>query len=826
MRARLRITLIVSILLLILAWQPVVAIGNPAFFVQIPDDETPASQSDTAAEGDDSGDEAAGESSDEANEADEDADGDSSEGDSEENPAADDEAETSQVDPTEAADTDDDDATPEDDTDSAETPAATPDAETDDDAQPSATPAADDAAPESDQAEATESPDAADNSTPEAPDVSEQPESTSEPQPTPPPAEATAEPTTNPDPESTAEPVSEATAEPESTLEPEMTPDFELTPEVLPDEALLAIDAVCTGDGVAFIITNEGGAMAEAAAYTLDDVEAGTFELEAGATTTIQAGYGTPAFRGAGLSAQPGEPCVPPSAQVAGAVWLDANRDGQPQPDEAGLAGAQMQLLDANGSEISAQEIGADGLYSFAGLEPGVYTLALTNVAPELTLAVEPEGDGDTSVRLELAPGEVRSDVNFGFVTEQQGSVSGLVWLDANADGLRDAGEAGLPGITVALSQGETTQTVTTVEDGTYRFEAAVGEYAVSLKNLPDDVLPVVGSLPVTVAAGTEIAGVNFGLWPDMQETIRGTAWIDADGDGRPGAEEPGLPELVITLMDSEGQALREILTDASGAYAFVDLEAGLYTVRVDGQGRALASAAESTVLLEVNQMLTVNFAFQPDPLAVLTGLIWVDLDGDGLRAEGEPGLPDVALVLTNDEFSAEAQTAADGTYTLPDLPPDTYRLTLQNVPEGLTPSFDPDGAGDGTTEIVLSEAGATADFGYQPTSPGSISGRLWLDVTNFGQRDSGEEGLAGAVIELLDADGALLAAVTLAAAGDFTFVDLPPGEYTVRVALSSLPSPIFATYDRDDTPDFATRLTLRMGEAARDVDFGIVGTF
>jgi hypothetical protein len=57
------------------------------------------------------------------------------------------------------------------------------------------------------------------------------------------------------------------------------------------------------------------------------------------------------------------------------------------------------------------------------------------------------------------------------------------VWLDTNANGVQDAGELGLAGVTVQLKDGTGTvvQTMTTDANGNYGFTVAPGTYSVAV---------------------------------------------------------------------------------------------------------------------------------------------------------------------------------------------------------------------------------------------------------------------------------------------------------------------------------------------------------
>lgn len=95
------------------------------------------------------------------------------------------------------------------------------------------------------------------------------------------------------------------------------------------------------------------------------------------------------------------------------------------------------------------------------------------------------------------------------------GSLGGTVWMDANHDGLQDAGEGGVSGITVNLvgESGAMLDTTTTGSGGSYNFGGlSAGEYAVEFALLPGYLFSPVDQgaddefdsdvLPATGAAG------------------------------------------------------------------------------------------------------------------------------------------------------------------------------------------------------------------------------------------------------------------------------------------------------------------------------------
>lgn len=91
---------------------------------------------------------------------------------------------------------------------------------------------------------------------------------------------------------------------------------------------------------------------------------------------------------------------------------------------------------------------------------------------------------------------------------------------------------------------------------------------------------PWTGTVNITVP-GQAIGGVNFGN--HLLPGIHGTKWNDLDGNRVRDAGEPGVEGWTI-FLDENGNGRLDggevsTMTDTSGRYAFVDLDAGMYSV-------------------------------------------------------------------------------------------------------------------------------------------------------------------------------------------------------------------------------------------------------
>ena len=220
--------------------------------------------------------------------------------------------------------------------------------------------------------------------------------------------------------------------------------------------------------------------------------------------------------------------------QVGDRAWLDTNRDGQQSPGEPGLAGVVVTLLDpsgapvtadADGSPVPAQVTGADGLYRFTNLAPGAYRVHFA--PPTGYTATGVHVGGDTAVDSDapdadsatLPPGGADLTLDAGFVTDARplGSVVGLVYVDADRDGVRDPGERPLGGVTVQLvdAGGNVVATTVTASDGSYRFDnVEPGTYTLR-QTQPDGYGSTTpNEVPVAVVAGSTANDAGFGEVP------------------------------------------------------------------------------------------------------------------------------------------------------------------------------------------------------------------------------------------------------------------------------------------------------------------------
>ncbi len=369
----------------------------------------------------------------------------------------------------------------------------------------------------------------------------------------------------------------------------------------------------------------------------------------------------------------------PPGATgaIGDRLWIDANGDGVQDPGEAGLPNIPVALwYDSNNDGAvdalyGTTNTGPDGSYIFDALPAGTYQVIVNGgtTPAGYTQTGDPDGTLDNkTVPIPLAPGDVYLNADFGYDPAAGSTIGDLVYVDLNGNGVWDAGEPGIPGVTVALldGAGKVIATTTTDPNGQYLFAGLpAGTYTVWVNDTdhvlgevvqtgdPDATLDNRHTLAVD---GTSSYLANdFGYAAPGQDPGEGLIgdliFLDANGSGTYDAGDSGLEGVVVKLYDAAGTTLlATTTTDENGNYAFGGLNpSGTYTVKVDTTTlpATVTNSVDPDMVYDSTAVrdLTVvgpidtaaDFGYKANTPNTVSGTIWEDLDGDGTLEGGEP---------------------------------------------------------------------------------------------------------------------------------------------------------------------------------------------
>ncbi|MFO0953520.1 MAG: SdrD B-like domain-containing protein, partial [Isosphaeraceae bacterium] len=501
-------------------------------------------------------------------------------------------------------------------------------------------------------------------------------------------------------------------------------------------------------------------------------------------------------------------------SSLSGFVYVEANNDGIKQPVEAGVFGVVLTLTgvdDLNNPVNLSKTTAADGSYAFPGLRPGTYTITETQPSDYLDGKDTVGTPGGSNVvknvfsGVVVAPGTSGALNNFGELVPS--SLSGSVYLDANNDGVRQAGEPGVGGVTVTLTgtddeDNPVNLSVATAADGSYAFtDLRPGAYVIT-ETQPSGYLDGKDTLgtpggstavknafsAVPVASGTAGVGNNFGELRPAR--IGGFVYLDANNDGAFQPGETPLPGVTVTLTGTDDLGAPVLLTAATlpdGAYAFSGLRPGIYTLtetQPDGYNQGKNAAGSAGGMVSDDTVSAVTLVSGQDASGYLfgergttvSGTVFIDSNANGVRDLGETGVGGVSVALLDEGGSTLAltTTAPDGSYSFADLKTGSYSL-VETRPVGYGAST-PDVR---KADVPLQGLGGQ-DFG---ATLGSLSGKVYVDVNNNGSADAGEPGIPGVMVTLTGQDAAgrpVLLSTTTGTDGAYEFDGLLAGDYTL----------------------------------------------
>jgi hypothetical protein len=305
-------------------------------------------------------------------------------------------------------------------------------------------------------------------------------------------------------------------------------------------------------------------------------------------------------------------------ARIGDRVWSDSViRNGILDPGESGVDGVTVRLLDgsgnavldSNGNPITTTTAGG-GLYGF-NVRPGTYRVEFdaTGVSgfdgfvtanQGLDDALDSDATAGTNPLIAttgpytVASGQTNLTIDAGLLPPEQqllGSIGDFIWSDANSNGLQDADEPGIEGVTVTLfgPGGATTQQQTGA-NGEYLFDGlAAGDYRIEV-TLPssgysgftlqdqggddgdDSDVNASGSTgTINLSPGENDISVDAGLVPVPANPVKigDFVWLDLDKDGTQDSNEPGLGGIGVQLLNPDGSIAQTTTTDNYGAYHF-----------------------------------------------------------------------------------------------------------------------------------------------------------------------------------------------------------------------------------------------------------------
>lgn len=273
-------------------------------------------------------------------------------------------------------------------------------------------------------------------------------------------------------------------------------------------------------------------------------------------------------------------------------------------------------------------------------------------------------------------------------------------------------------------------------------------------------------------------------MLPGGSASVEVYAFKDSNDNGAAGKYEKPIEGVEVTVLMHVGGGQTAVaghgVTGADGRTTILGLGDGTYTIRSQlpegygyarrGQTRSLTASIMDTSVETVQETEPMTIT-SPESVQVgigiltmskVTGYAWFDENGDGIRQGGEAPLSGVAVEMegVKSGFVYQTATGEDGTYTVAQIRPGTYKLRFK-APEGhaftvysrtggdARSIITTEGRSTGSKEVKLSPGEVLNQQNVGFISDAGIFGRAFLDANYNGLYDEGEEPLPGVELEV-----------------------------------------------------------------------------
>lgn len=545
-------------------------------------------------------------------------------------------------------------------------------------------------------------------------------------------------------------------------------------------------------------------------------------------------------------------------ATIGDLVWDDLNGNAIQEADEPGIQGVTVTLYASDCVTIvAATRTDIKGRYIFNEIPAGNYCLGITvplnfalvaqNAgAPDIDSDINP-GTGRTGL-FSLLEGETNINLDAGLTyTSVNTSVIGdYVWMDVNKNGIMDASEPPLPGISVTLydNAGALLSATQSDEKGFYLFpHLSAGTYKVGFSNLPHGFsFTSQRALNATVATNSDPnmddgKTFNIVLSPTVNEdqdagffsvraAIGNSVWFDQNKNGIYDVSETGVSGVTVKLFNAVNQVVSSCISDGKGRYAFMNVLPGTYyisfsdlpegayftTKNISGSPAANDSDVEPstgrTAVFTVDKgtvQLDIDAGLIEYCSGSLEGFVWVDQTFNGQQDPGEKPMSGLTIRLFDDATNSPVVNTvsdANGKYLFKNIPPGTYRVRATNRPLGHEYTFQDVGAdasdsditpsGDaGTVVISCFSETAGPDIGFQPTA--TVNGLTFSDINQDGLFGAPDTTIGKVYINLYNASNVRLRTYYTYLDGQYSFENLAPNT-TYSLEFMELPGRNFTT--------------------------------
>lgn len=417
--------------------------------------------------------------------------------------------------------------------------------------------------------------------------------------------------------------------------------------------------------------------------------------------------------------------------------------------------------------------------------------------------------------------------------------IGNRVWYDYNHDGIQDAGEDPVVGVTVRLYNASQTLVGTAITNskGEYYFTSTNTEVANG------------GSTPDEFGGGLEVDTAYTVVLDNPDDCATGKpldGWTLTTNDQSMTGSTPERDNLLDSDATPQGalwcgsQAATVPVTPMSVGDVNHSYDIGFW------KAGFTSSPTTTTSIPNPTSAATIRVS--------VGDYVWWDVDRDGLQDANDIPIAGVLLTITKADGSAVVDidgnsvttttTDARGKYSFDNLPPGQYTVTVTPPADAFTTTAEvgSDRAKNSSRLSAMSvnlttdgERDPTLDFGFYKPSV-SVGNYVWRDVKGDGYQNRKDGPMSGFTLTLrtmgnkpvTDIYGKPVTPIVTKTDGKYLFTNLPEGQYKVlityrrgfRATTANRPNRRL-----NSSTSFAVSLNLKDGQSDTTLDFGVVGS-
>jgi len=261
---------------------------------------------------------------------------------------------------------------------------------------------------------------------------------------------------------------------------------------------------------------------------------------------------------------------------------------------------------------------------SFTGAHAGDFSVTTAPVSPiaigssaPIVVQFDPSSVGLRNATISIANNDPDKDpytfnIQGNGTSPSDGVIGDLTWLDNDGDGIQDASDGVMAGVTVSLfdSGDNPLGSVVSGADGSYAFEGlASGNYYLTFTNPPAGFVLSPLDQGGDDALDSDADPANSGKTSTFSLSISGTdnsrdagfkttgvgdfVWLDEDDDDIQDASESGVPGIDVEIKIDGGASVATTTTDANGYYSFTNISPATYRLIFSGLPAGYAFSAQ-----------------------------------------------------------------------------------------------------------------------------------------------------------------------------------------------------------------------------------------